>query len=118
MTVSNFECPEQADYVRWVSMGVPVEKRYRSVVRAVVLSAGDGVLVVEPDHQPDNAVIYSQDGTQRVRIVNPLGTRGALCFTECGYEGGCLTLVARLRGLEVACVIDTAGNVLHTQELR
>jgi hypothetical protein len=84
----------------------------------VALASGTGVLVVEPENRPHNAVIYQETGVERTRIVNPLTTRGAICFSECGYENNELTLIVRLPGLEVACVIDEQGAIVRLQELR
>ena len=119
MSVLDFCHVAGGSSVMWTSHGLSVEKIYGGPISAVALSDGSGVLVIEPFvDQPDNAVILNEDGSERVRVDNPLGDRGAICFTEAGYEGEALILISRLRGLEMACVIDEEGNNLRQYEIR
>lgn len=103
----------------WTFHEKAIRKRYPGPVTAVPLQSGLGVLVVEPPAAgPDNAIILRPDGSLLTRIVNPLGERGAVCFTDAGYEGTELTLITRLPGLEVACVVDDGGELIRTLEVR
>ena len=96
-----------------------IEKSYSSTISAVVLADESGVLIVESGaDRSDNAVIFDSNGNKRTRIKNPMEYRGAICFTEVGYHHGELTLISRLRGLEVACVIDEQGNNIRQYEIR
>ena len=78
LSISDFENPEHATYVRWKHAGQIVYKQYASVVHAVVLASQDGVVIVEPyQKHPNNAVIYKADGTPSLQLVNPLSSKGS-----------------------------------------
>jgi hypothetical protein len=118
MTVEHFVVNDLSGDVSWSSDGSDVVKHYVHPAQAVPLRSGQGVLIVEPDNHPNNAVLYDADGSQKRVIGNPMAAKGALCFTACGYERDELTLIIRLPGLEFAYVIDEAGNSVRLQEIR
>jgi len=118
MTISNFQLSAGSLVVAWTANGASYEKRYMKPVCAVELSDSRAVLVVEPTRLPNNAVIYEENGAERIRVANPLAERGAICFSECGYEGADLTLIIRMTGAEFAYVIDEHGRAKTLQEIR
>jgi len=118
-TISDFENPENATYVRWKHAGNVVYKQYARVVHAVVLASQEGVLVVEPYQKPpNNAVIYRADGTPWLQLMNPLSSRGSICFMYPCYVGSELTLAAALPHIQYGCVFDESGRCLRTYEMR
>jgi hypothetical protein len=118
MTISDFQTTTDACGISWRFDGQVVRKNYGRPVHAVLLNDCAGVLVVEPTNLPSNAVIYNGDGTPRVRIMNPLRFRGAVCFSECGYEADKLKLIVRTAGSEYACTIDALGQTTELHEVR
>lgn len=118
MTISEFENPDDANYVRWRFAGTLIEKRYSRATYAVVLASGTGVAIVEPYAGPNNAVIVNADGTERVRLINPLTSKGAICFMYPYYVGGELTVMVALPADQFGCVFDEQGRCLRTYETR
>jgi hypothetical protein len=119
MTISDFENPDDSRYVRWKFAGKTIEKDYPGITYAIPLASGTGVVVVEPyAGHPDNAIIFDADGTERIRLVNPLTSIGAICFIYPYYVGPDLTLVVALRDLQYGCVFDADGRCLRTYEAR
>ncbi len=119
MTVADFIHSAEGRSARWRFRGQLVEKCYGGPISATVLADGSGVLIIEPGaDRSDNALIFDGDGSERRRISNPFASRGAICFTEAGYHRGELTLVSRLKGLEIACVIDERGSHIRQYEIR
>jgi hypothetical protein len=119
MSISDFQSPENATYVRWKHAGRVVYKQYPAVVRALVLASQERVVVVEPYQQhPNNAVIYKADGTPWLQLTNPLSARGSICFMYPCYVGSELTLAAALPDIQYACVFDENGRCLRTYEMR
>src|SRR5437868_5037269 len=119
MTISKFENPDDSNYARWTYAGKVVEKRYSGTTYAVVLASGSGVAIVEPHAgDPNNAVIVNADGTERVRLTNPLTSRKAIAFVYPFYEGEDLAFVVALPTVDFACVFDEQGHCLRTHETR
>ena len=119
MSISDFENPENATYVRWKHAGQLVYKQYASVVHAVVLASQDGVVIVEPyQKHPNNAVIYKADGTPWLQLNNPLSSKGCRWFMYPYYVGSELTLAAAFPNVQYACVFDESGRCLRTYEMR
>lgn len=119
MTISNFESPSNSRIIRWRHAGNDIEKNYQGVAHGTAFADGSGVVVVEPySGHPHNAVIFNSDGTQRVRLTNPLTAIGAICFVYPHYVRTELTLVVALRDLEYGCVFDMDGRCLRTYETR
>lgn len=119
MTVKNIKLYSSGNAIEWTLDSGVVKKTYNGRITAVALANETGVLVVEPyKGDPDNAVILDENGAERVRIANPLTGSGAICFSDAGYENGELTLISRLPGLEVACVIDERGHLVRKYEIR
>jgi hypothetical protein len=118
-SISDFENPEDATYVRWKHAGDSVYKQYADVVHAVVLASQKGVVIVEPYHKhPNNAVIYKADGTPWVQLINPLSSKGSICFMYPYYVGSELTLAAAFPDVQYSCVFDENGRCLRTYEVR
>jgi hypothetical protein len=118
-SISDFENPENATYVRWSHRGHTVYKQYPDVVHAVVLASQDGVVIVEPyQKHPNNAVIYRADGTPWLQLINPLSARGSICFMYPYYVGSELTLAAAFPDIQYGCVFDERGRCLRTYEMR
>lgn len=118
-SISDFENPEDATYVRWKHAGHVVYKQYAGVVHAVVLASQEGVVVVEPyQKHPNNAVIYKADGTPWIRLINPLSSKGSICFMYPYYVGSELTLAAALPDVQYGCVFDDSGRCLRSYEMR
>lgn len=118
MTISQFENPENANYVQWTHLGQRILRQYRTPVYAVELASHTGVIVVEPDGCPHNAVIYNADGTERVRLVNPMVAAGAIAFSYPYYVGQELTVNSAIPGLEFGCVFDEMGHLKRVFETR
>ena len=119
MSISDFENPENATYVRWKHAGQMVYKQYAGVVQAVVLASQQGVVVVEPyQKHPNNAVIYKADGTPWLQLINPLSSKGSICFMYPYYVGSELTLAAAFPDIQYSCVFDESGRCLRTYEVR
>jgi YD repeat-containing protein len=116
--VEDFEHPEKADYVRWQGDGRWIEKRYPARVTAVRLSSGTGVAITEIAGRPNNAVIYNEDGSLRVRSINGDPRHGETVFDSIYYVGDELTAIVRGPGIQTACVYDEDGNLLSKYENR
>lgn len=106
--------------LRWSCDARLIEQRFRNPVKAVALEDGSGLLVVEPasNDAPDNAIILNRDGSLRVRIINPEGNNGAICFGDAYYARSELTLIICFSSWQMACVIDGSGEVVRTYETR
>lgn len=118
VSISDFENPDDATYVRWKHAGQVVYKQYAGVVHGVVLASQDGVVIVEPyQRHPNNAVIYKADGTPSRQLINPLSSKGALCFMYPYYVGSELTLAAAFPDIQYGCVFDESGQCLRTYEM-
>ena len=118
MTIADFENPDGATYVRWRTGGTPIEKRYSRMAFGVELASGTGVLVVEPDGYLDNAVIYNEDGSERVRLRNPDPQSGQSAFVDAYYINEELTVILGSRAGQTACVFDESGNLVRSYESR
>jgi hypothetical protein len=119
MNVSNFENPRDSDYVAWTFHGTRIAKQYASSAYATPLASHTGVIVVEPyDKDPNNAVIYNADGSERVRLLNPMAAQGAICFDYPLYVGTELTVISVMHGLQFACVFDEQGRLQRVYETR
>lgn len=118
MTISDFNNPEGAHYVEWVSSGATIRKLYSAPAYAIELVGHDAVLIVEPDGSPHNAVIYNEDGTERIRLKNPMVAAGALAFSYPYYQGHDLIVNSVIPGLEFACVFDEMGHLKRVFETR
>jgi hypothetical protein len=118
MTISNFQNPRDAPYLEWTSGSRQIRKQYRASVYAAELSNHDGIVVVEPDGAPHNAVIYNEDGSQRVRLSNPMVDAGAIAFSCPYYLNNELTVNSVIPGTEFGCVFDEAGKLRRVFETR
>ena len=118
MTISRTRGLEGARVISWEANHQQIVKHYQNSASGVVLKDQCSVLLIEPINRPDNAVIYNEDGSEKRRIKNPLGERGAFGFTEGGYEGQELTLIIRIPGSEFAYVLDEQGNPKAMKEIR
>ena len=114
--VEDFENPEKAKFVRWRSNGQLIEKLYQTPVAAVVLASGTGVAVAETGDRPDNGVIYNEDGSLRVRLVNPYPHHGETVFGDVYYECDELKFTIRSRDINRAAVYDEQGNLIREHE--
>jgi hypothetical protein len=119
MSVAAFEHPTDSGLVSWLFNTTRVIKQYASPAQAIPLASYAGVLIVEPyDGVPNNAVIYNADGSERVRLVNPMVAHGAICFDDAYYVGAELTVIAAMQGSRFACVFDETGMLQRVYETR
>ncbi|HEX7452078.1 MAG TPA: hypothetical protein VF294_07325, partial [Polyangiaceae bacterium] len=84
----------------------------------VRLKSGTGVAVVEDCGMPDNAVIYNEDGSLRVRLINADPRYGQTIFDSVYYSDAELTVVVRGAGMQTSCVFDEDGNLIRKYESR
>ena len=118
MTIGAFHNPADGNSVEWTHAGKRILKHYPGPAYAIVLASQDGVLIVEPTGAPNNAVIYNPDGTERVRLRNPMVHAGAIAFSYPYYSDGELTVNSAIPGLEFACVFDETGQLQKVFETR
>jgi hypothetical protein len=118
MTISNFKNPRDASYIEWTSGSQKIRKKYVTAVYAVELLTHDGVVVVEPDGAPHNAVIYNEDGTERVRLNNPMARAGAIAFSYPYHLNQELVVNSMIPGTEFGCVFDEHGRLKRVFETR
>ena len=106
--------------ISWtISNDVPVWKYFTvRPINVVLFKSGNGLLVVERENYPDNALILNPDGTVRIRVKNPEIDGGAKAFADACYVFDELTLIVAFSSRQLACVIDEEGNILRKYETR
>jgi hypothetical protein len=107
--IEEFDHPPLGAYVRWRSNGQWILKQYVAGVCAVVLKSGSGVAIAETPGKTDNGVIYNEDGSLRVRLVNADPRHGLTVFDDVLYRGDELTFIIRGRGVETAAAYTEEG---------
>ena len=89
-------------------------------VMAIPFADGSGIAIVNEkgENAPDNAEIINEDGSSRKTVKNPEAKNGAIAFSDVYYVGDELTLIISFQGWQMACVINSSGDVIRTYETR
>ena len=104
----------------WVDGHVHHRVSFEEEIIATPTRDGSGIVVVYQRgyNAPHNAIFINRDDSHRITIKNPEAKNGAIAFSDVYYVGNELTLIISFQSWQMACVIDTNGNVIRTYETR
>ena len=118
--ISNLEYREGRQGCDWVFADKKYSLESENPLVVVPFNGIDRMLVVEPgsDEAPHNAIIIDGSGNYISRVKNPEASNGAICFSDAYYVSDELTLIIAFSSFQMACVVDSEGDIQKRRETR
>lgn len=120
MSITDFQCTQNDNVVEWIYDGRKVKKEFSVNVYAEKLKNCDGVVIIyrSKDKAPNNADIYSGDGTLYRNIINPVSQNNSCMFTDIYYANQKILMIINEKINNFSCVLESSGETHSLNETR
>jgi len=119
--IKELNSTEEGKVISWQTGNDLITKTYEYPATAALFGDNHYVAIVEPDDEnnPNNAVVYDEEGNFVRRITNPCSDQGAICFDSIYPSGDKLVLVSVCPRVFYECRLSIEnGELINVSETR